>query len=75
MNKIYFYGAGVAVCAALYFCGRTVGASRCRADTATANMQTQIYLIKQTEKVNAEVFNLGVGDIRRILHEKYTIAE
>lgn len=75
MNKLYFCGAAVAIAAALYFCGRGVGAARCRADTVAQSLQTQAQIIKKTEKINETVLRTGLGDIRRIMHEKYTIAE
>lgn len=73
--RIYLIGAICAAGAALYFCGRGVGAARCRADSAAVAMQTQQHVIKQVERINAETFNTASRDIRRILREKYTIAE
>ena len=75
MNKFWLVGAVAAVAAALYFCGRSVGMARCRADSASRSVQTQIQIIRQTEKINETVLRTNLGDIRRVMHEKYTIAE
>ena len=68
----------MAVCAAMFFsyvAGMRVGREKCRVDVASQTGAIQSQAIKIMGDVNAETFNRGVGDIRRILHEKYTIAE
>ena len=75
--KIYLY-VFVAVGTAIFFSyvmGLRVEREKCRADlmVQSANIQSQI--IKIMGDVNAEAFNRGADDIRRVLYEKYTIAE
>lgn len=65
----------VAMVLLVYFAGRAVGAARCRANVAVQSAQAQIQIIKQTEKINENVLRTNLGDIRRIMREKYTIAE
>lgn len=75
MKNMYLFGTiGLAVLLA-YFAGRGVGMARCQANMAAQSSQTQIQIIKQTEKINETVLRTNLGDIRRIMHEKYTIAE
>ena len=65
-------------CAAIFFsygAGVRVGRAKCNAQTEHNVAIQQSEIIKTMESVNAETFNTGVRDIRRILHEKYTIAE
>ena len=58
-----------------YFYGRTVGISKCEIH----NFQNQIETVEQNQIkqriINDTVYKTGLGDIRRILHDKYTIAE
>lgn len=75
MNKLYFWWVAVAIAAALYLCGRSVGMARCRADIAHRSVQTQIQIIKQSEDINETVLRTNLGDIRRVMRERYTIAE
>lgn len=68
----------MAMCVAIFFSyvvGVRVGRVQCNAHTARANAAHQSEIIKLQEKINAETFNIGLRDIRRILREKYTIAE
>ena len=67
-----------AICAAIFFAyvmGKKIEAAQCRAEIIAASVKQ----IKENQKIkreiNAESYNIGVIDIRRILHEKYTIAE
>ncbi len=75
MFRIYFFCAVAACGVGLYFYGRAAGVSRCRMDIGAATMRAHVQIIKQVEKVNEDAMHTGVGDIRRILREKYTIAE
>ena len=58
-----------------YFFGMHVGNSKCK----IKNFQNQINLIREDRKqeriINDKVYKTGVDDIRRILHDKYTIAK
>jgi len=75
MKFIYFFVFVGAVCAGAYWAGACNGAARCRENQSTAGLATQIEIIKQTEQINEDVMRTGLGDIRRVLREKYTIAE
>lgn len=68
----------VLMCATIvgaYFYGKNVGVSQCEKQY----LQNQINITQQ-QKINERVINetvykTGVRDIRRILHDKYTITE
>ena len=67
--------AGVGAILFSYVVGMRVGREKCRVEVASQSVAIQSQTIKIMGDVNAETFNRGVGDIRRVLHEKYTIAE
>ena len=75
MIKLYLIGFVCAIVCGAYFYGQSVGNSRCKIQ----NFQNQINLIKQDNTkqriINDKVYKTGADDIRRILHDKYTIAE
>ena len=58
-----------------YFYGAHVGSARCKIQ----NFQNQMNVIKENKKqerlINEKVYKTGVGDIRDVLFNKYTIAE
>lgn len=75
MIKLYLT---ILICAIVYgafFYGKNVGASKCEIQ----KLHNQIYVIDQNKtkerNINDMVYKTGVRDIRRILHDKYTIAE
>ena len=79
MNKLYmFFGLCIIVCGA-YVCGANVADAKCRARiieqnlSALQNYQNQI--IKNKRKNREIVYKTDVDDIRRILRDKYSIAE
>ena len=59
----------------IYWSGVRVGAANCTRNVVTDIAVQQKEIIKAQGVINAEVLGRGVGDIRRILREKYTIAE
>jgi hypothetical protein len=75
MTKIYLIGLICAIVCGAYFFGISIGNSRCKIQ----NFQNQINLINQDTKqqriINDKIYKTGAGDIRRILRDKYTIAE
>lgn len=75
MNRIYLLLFVVVIMVGLYLVGIVVGKSRCQTDNVVVVTQQQTELINLERKVNAESFNRGVDDIRRILREQYTIKE
>lgn len=72
---VFIFMAGVTAIFFSYVAGMRVGREKCRADMVNQSSAIQSQTIKIIGDVNAETFNRGVGDIRRILREKYTIAE
>ena len=74
---IRFYCAALvgAVIFLSYFVGGYVANIKCNARIARTNSEQIIINTKIEEETNDAVFHTSVGDIRRILHEKYTIAE
>ncbi len=75
MVRIYLLVVVVGGILGAYWCGWRVATERCQRTMINTVAQEQIKIFKIQEKVNAEVFNHGVGDIRRILRERYTISE
>ena len=61
--------------AGVYYIGFTNGQHQCQGQVLENNTQMQSEIIKIQGIVNAETYRRGVADIRRCLHEKYTIAE
>jgi hypothetical protein len=73
--KNYLILAVVVIIAGAYFFGARIGRAKC----AVANARTQtneiINITDIQRNTDEKVFNTGVRDIRRVLCEKYTIAE
>ena len=75
MNKLYFLLFFIVVVWGAYLAGGRAALEKCRGAVADDIVAQQAELIKIQEVVNAEAVSRGVGDIRRVLREKYTIAE
>lgn len=75
INKFYFLLAGLLVLLFVFFIGRYTGVQQCLLKNQQNITQQQIDIIKIQRDVNAEAFNRGVGDIRDVLRQKYTIAD
>lgn len=75
MYKLYFIALIGALVVGAYVWGGQVANEKCRGRYLARAWEIQSETQKIQEKVNAESFNRGVDDIRRFLHEKYTIAE
>lgn len=77
--RLYFCALICMAVGASYFAGRTVGAAECRARIAAQNADAvaaaHTVIIEKERKIDAETYRMGAGDIRRVLREKYTIAE
>lgn len=75
MTKFYLILSICAVIIGMFFWGKSIGVSECKVQ----NLQNQIDTDKQYETkqrvINETVYKTGMGDIRRILRDKYTIAE
>ena len=74
MGRFYLVAVVVVIVGA-YWSGWRVATERCQRTVVDATVQKQNQIMKMQERVNAEVFNRGVDDIRRILRAQYTIAE
>lgn len=75
--KVYVFIAALVVAFILfaYYTGVRDGKHRCNMQISEHSAQQQVHLIKLQEEINAESMHVATGDIRRILREKYTIAE
>ena len=59
----------------VYMAGARIGGQKCRADIADAAAQKQSEINLIIGEINAETYHTTTDDIRRVLREKYTIAE
>ena len=75
MNKIYFLLFFMFVLFGAYIAGGRVATEKCRGMMVGDIAAKQMEIIKIQEDINAEAVSRGLGDIRRVLREKYTIAE
>ena len=79
MNKLYFLLGVCAVVCGAWLCGAKIADSKCRAQVANQNLEILQNMQKQTiqnKRKNHEiVYKTGVADVRRILRDKYSIAE
>ncbi len=75
--KVLLFGIMATVVAIFvaFFVGRHGALEKCQGAAANNAAVQQAELIKIQEVVNAEAVSRGVGDIRRVLREKYTIVE
>lgn len=63
----------VVVCA--FFNGMRIGKLKCQIKNAYATTTITAQIIETQGKINETVYRTGVRDVRRVLREKYTIAE
>ncbi len=75
MKWIYMACLGLIVLVMAYFAGERAGGIKCRNATTQNVSAQQAELIEIQRKNDEDAVNRGVGDIRRILREKYTIAQ
>lgn len=73
--RIYIFLTLFGVVFFTFFVGKYVGRANCQAETVVAQSYMQAEITKKIGEVNEEVLGRGAGDIRRVLREKYTIAE
>lgn len=72
---IFLFFICVVVVAGAYWAGGRVAAQKCNARAAEVAVKQNQEIIKTMGAINEKTFNTGVCDIRRVLREKYTIAE
>ncbi len=65
----------VGVIFSAYYVGMRVAGAQCVAERQADAVQQQAKIIKIQRIVNDQVSNTAAGDVRRVLREKYTIAE
>lgn len=58
-----------------YFAGVRVASEKCRAKQNADLITQHSQIIKVQGEINAQAVRRSSDDIRRVLHEKYTIAE
>ena len=75
MYKLYFLLFLLAVVCGAYFAGGQVAHQRCNARVGADVVAQQLQIMKIQGDINAEAYNSNTGDIRRVLRERYTIAE
>ena len=73
--KNYLILAVVVIIAGAYFFGARIGRAKCAVANARAQTNEIINITDIQRDTDEKVFNTGVRDIRRVLCEKYTIAE
>ena len=73
--KIYLIFLILALVGGAYFCGGQIAQKKCETHIAQNQTNEITQAIKIQRKADEKVYNTGVGDIRRILRAKYTIAE
>lgn len=75
MRFIRIFFIIVCIVIGAYVCGWNAGRIKCHSAVANDVAQQLQQQIKITEETHAETMHTGMRDIRRVLREKYTIAE
>ena len=75
MLRVYFVALVGATIFLSYFMGAHVANIKCGERVATTIAEQSAINNNLLENTNETVFHTSVGDIRSVLHEKYTIAE
>ena len=75
MKSVYFCLMIFFLVALSYWAGRRIETERCKAAQAENVNVKQGQIIKLQEQINAETVSRRSDDIRRILREKYSIAQ
>ncbi len=75
--KLYIFIFAV-ILAAIFFAyviGKKIESAECRANYSIAALEQSNKNSEIKKVINVQVLSVGLGDIRNILREKYTIAE
>ena len=75
MSKIYFLILISALIFGAYFYGVNITNAKCREIQANNNIAEIQQTDKNKREIHDMVYKTGLRDIRRILRDKYTIAE
>lgn len=73
--KIYLIAAVAAFILFAFCAGVRIGTLGCERDASRITTTQQKHNIQHQEQINEKTMHTGMRDIRRILREKYTIAE
>lgn len=73
--KIYLIATVTAFILFAFAAGARIGTLRCERGMAQSATQQQNHIIQHQVQINEKTLHTGMRDIRRILREKYTIAE
>lgn len=73
--KIYLIAAVAAFILFAFYAGVRIGTLGCERGASRAAITQQTRIIQHQEQINEKTMHTGMRDIRRILREKYTIAE
>ena len=73
--KMYLIAAMAAFILFAFCAGTHIGTLRCERDVSRITPPQQKLNIQHQVKINEKTMHTGMRDIRRILREKYTIAE
>ena len=75
MNKIYFVVLLSAVVFGAYFYGVNITKVKCSENNLIQNQKQQESVLQNKRIIHERVYKTSLSDIRRILHNEYTIAE
>lgn len=75
MVKLYFIVLLGTIVFGAYFYGANIAKAKCQMRFLQENNQKQELFIQDKKEIHEKVYKTGLGDIRRILCDKYTIAE
>ena len=73
--KLNIFFVSVVIILLAYFAGIRVASQKCKTQITELKLVGQLDINKTMDEINEKTFNTSVRDIRRILHEKYTIAD
>ena len=73
--RVYVFMMILALVLGAYFAGCAVGRTKSKEKCTETVAVQYVQTVKQIEKINEQTNHTAVRDIRRILHEKYTIAQ
>jgi len=79
MNKLYLFLAVCALVCGAYFYGMNLADAKCRAHFSQQNLQSiqnyQNQIMKNKRQTDEIIYKTSVRDIRRVLRDKYSIAD
>lgn len=75
MNKFYILMVFCALVFGAFFYGKNIEHTKCQMQHAVEQNQNQNQIFQNKRVIHDSVYKTSVGDIRRILHDKYTIKE